>query len=363
LTAQQGGQQGNPVDDSGGDPIKGAPIKGAPIDGAPLEDDFFDDGEPVDPEAIDVRHEVGREHHRLSLFDFLDALCGPIDRKLLNAAAKDGLLKLNDEPAGPAVTLRTGDSVTLSLPLADLARKPDFRVELLQVDDELLVASKPSGLAFDASRSGSGNSAIERLTVKYGEGARLRPLHRLDKDTSGIVLAALSREAEERLGEVLRRGQARVEYLAMVRGTVKEDEGFMDLPLGKRRRSDAKLVPDPKHGRLCRTSWTVEERLRGFTWLRLWSADTGRSHQIRAHLASAGHPALCDKLYGEDDRILLSQLKLGYRPRRGKEERPILARPALHATCFRWDERVVEAPLADDLEVLVAQLRRHRPVT
>ena len=309
------------------------------------------------------RYEVGREHHRVSLFDFIDALAGPLDRKLVRAAARDGQITINDEPGGPSVTLITGDSVHIAVPLEDLARAADDVVTVLASDDDLLVAAKPSGLAFDASRSGSGASAIERLALESGGGGRLRPLHRLDKDTSGIVLAARNKEAEERIGKALWAGDARVEYLAMVRGRFPEDEGEMDVALGKRRRSDAQLVPDPNHGRPCRTLWKVEERLRGFAWLRLWSSDTGRSHQIRAHLASAGHPALCDKLYGEDDRILLSQLKLGYRPKRGREERPILARPAVHACCFRWGERVIEAPLPDDLEVLVSQLRRHRALS
>ena len=87
------------------------------------------------------------------------------------------------------------------------------------------------------------------------------------------------------------------------------------------------------------------------------------SSQVRAHLAAWGRPALCDQLYGEDDRLLLSQLKIDYRPKRGRPERPLLARPALHASRFVLDELVIETELPDDLEVTLAQLRRLRPLT
>ena len=312
--------------------------------------------------GIPTQLDVSREHHGASLLDFLDAVAGPLDRRLVNRAARDEQLKLNGEPAGPSVTLKSGDVVDVEVPLEQLGRRQDERLALVHEDERLQVLAKPSGLPFDASRSSSGASALERLADAPAGGGRPRAVHRLDKDTSGLVLLARDGASEETLLAALASGEARVEYLAMIRGKPAGPEGEIDVPLGKRRKSDAQLVPDPKHGRPLCTRYRTEQRFRGFTWLRLWSTENGRSHQIRAHLAAAGHPALGDALYGEDDRLLLSQLKLGYRPKRGRPERPLLQRPAVHAATFRWGELVVEAPLPDELGVLLAQLGRVRPL-
>lgn len=313
----------------------------------------------LDPAEGGLQFEVTREFHGRSLMDFLDAQAGPLDRRLVGEAAREGHLLLNGELVGPAVTLRTGDLIGAGVALDTLARQPTEDLVQLFEDDTVLIAAKPSGLPFDASRAGSGRSAIERLTLLNPDGGRPRPGHRLDKDTSGLVITTRSREAEQRLAAAFRAGEARVEYLAVIRRALREDSGEIDIALGKRRKSDARMIADRKHGKPAVTLWTMEERLRGFSILRLWASETGRSHQIRAHLSLSGNPVMCDRLYGEDDRLLLSQIKLGYRRKRGSPERPILGRPALHAARFVWGDCLVEAPVPEDLEVCLAQLRRH----
>jgi 23S rRNA-/tRNA-specific pseudouridylate synthase len=303
-------------------------------------------------------YEVSREHKGFSLFEFLDAVAGPVDRKRVTSAARERQLLLNGEPAGPGATLREGDLIRLTLPAEALARTQEPLAAILHADDTLVVASKPSGVAFGAGRR-AGASAMGTLTGRF-PGAR--PVHKLDKETSGVVVAARDRASEAVLVEDFQAGRAHVEYTAVVRGTPDEGEGIVDVPLGKRSKSDVRMVPDPSHGALCATRWRVVERLRGFCVLELVPEGGGRSHQVRAHLAALGHPALCDSLYGEDDRILLSQLKLEYRPKRGRPERPILARPALHAGRFVRGALEVRADEPADLSVLLAQLRRLRPL-
>jgi 23S rRNA-/tRNA-specific pseudouridylate synthase len=213
-------------------------------------------------------------------------------------------------------------------------------------------------VAFGEGRRG-GSSALGALAEQH---PGVRPVHRLDKETSGVVVAARDRAAEAGLLEDLRAGRAWVEYTAVLRGTPDEPEGRIDVPLGKRRKADVRVVPDPAHGAPCATRWRIVERLRGFCVVELVPEEGGRSHQVRAHLAALGFPALCDRLYGEDDRVLLSQLKLEYRPKRGRPERPLLARPALHAGRFVRGGLAVRAELPADLTVLLAQLRRLRPL-
>lgn len=303
--------------------------------------------------------EVGREHHGCSLLDFLDSHLGPLDRPAVRTAARHEQLLLNGEAAGPSVTLRLGDQVRVLCPAEALARRRPERIDVLHRDEGLVVAVKPAGMPFDAGRQARGDSALELLREQTGE-ARPRPVHRLDRDTSGLVVAALDRQTEQALTDDFLAGRARVEYLALVRGTLRETAGEVAMPLGKGKKSESTLRADPDRGRAAFTRWSVEEALRGFALLRL-VPDGGRSHQVRAHLAVLGHPALCDRDYGEDDRILLSQLKLHYRRKRGRPERPLLQRPAVHAARFVRDGLTVEAPLPDDLEVVLAQLRRLRP--
>jgi len=322
-------------------------------------------GEPdVDhePPVIEATHEVGREHNGSSLLDVLDAIWGPVDRPRVHAAVKARRIQLNGEPGGPAVTLRTGDLVELLLPPDQLLRRPSEALPVLHRDDTLLVAAKPAGLPFDAGRGRTGSSAVERLASELPKDRRPHAVHRLDKETSGVVVLALGRDAERALQADLSEDRAWVEYVAVIRWPPPEDEGTLDIPLLHGRRSEQRLTPDHDHGRPAKTHWRVAERLGDFAVLHL-RPEGGRSRQVRAHLAAMGHPVMGDSSHGEDSRVLLSQLKLGYRPKRGKPERPLLERPALHAARFVHEPRGlrIEAPLPRDLEVLIAQLRRLAP--
>ncbi len=309
-------------------------------------------------QAPEVRHfEVGREHKGLSLFDFLDAVAGPLDRKQVLALAHGRRVLINGEPVSVTAALRVGDFIELAHNPTELLRHSPTRLNVLHEVPGLVVVDKPAGMPFSESRRG-GDSAMDFLSRSW-PGARA--VHRLDKETSGVVVAALGRASAERLGEAFADGSARVEYIAIARGTAASVPERIDVPLGKRRKGDVRLVPDFDRGTPCATSLRLEEELRGFVILRLRPEGGGRSHQVRAHLAAAGLPTLCDQLYGEDDRLLLSQLKLEYRSKRGRPERPILARPALHAERFTWAELCVTSPMPEDLNVLLAQLRRLRP--
>ncbi len=302
--------------------------------------------------------EVCREHKGLSLFDFLDAVAGPLDRKRMLAATRQGQVRLNGQPVSASTTLRLGDLVELLLDAEELTRPAAPTLAMLYEAPHVVVANKPSGMAFGEGRRGGSGSAVELLRARF---AGLRPVHPLDKETSGVVVAALGKAQEADLDAAFDACSARVEYLTIVRSALMEDEGRVEVALGKRHRGANRLEPDPEHGAPASTCWKVEERLRGFAILRVWPEGRGRSHQVRAHLAALGWPALCDALYGEEDRLLLSTLKADYVAKRGRPERPLLAHPALHAERFVHGPLVVAAPLPEDWSVLLAQLRRLRP--
>ncbi len=316
-------------------------------------------------DEVEFHREIGRSHKGMSVLEFLDAVTGPVDRSSVRQASLDQALFLNGEVVSPSTTLRVGDIVELTVTPTSLIRDNREAIAILHEKADLVVASKPSGLAFDASRRGGSNTLdllAEHLKQTEGSSQRPRPVHRLDKDTSGVVVAALGSAAEQKLLEAFRSSEAAVEYLALVRSAVKDEEGEISIPLRKKERSDAFLVPDPSRGTPCSTTYRLKERLRGYSIL-LATPRGGRSHQVRAHLAAIGHPIVCDALYKEDDRLLLSQLKLNYKHKRGRPEKPLLARPALHAWVFRMPEIEVTAPIPADLDVALQQLRRLRPPT
>lgn len=308
---------------------------------------------------LEHRWEVGREQRGCSLYEALDAWAGPIDRKALATALRSGHVLLNGGTAPLGTTLRMGDEVALRLPVEALHRRARSEVAVLHESATLIVGDKPAGMPFDAGRGRAGAAALTELSAHLGPGRRARAVHRLDKQTSGLVVAAIGAEPARRLGDALSAGEATLEYWALVRGRLPADEGRIDVPLRRRRRQDNRVEPDPEHGEPALTLWSVAEALRGFSVLRVVPRG-GRSHQVRAHLASIGHPALCDALYREGDRILLSEIKLDYRPKRGRPERPLLARPALHVRRFAWDGLEVTSPLPHDLDVLMNHLRRLR---
>lgn len=166
---------------------------------------------------------------------------------------------------------------------------------LLHRDAHILVADKPAGLL---SVPGKGDDradcAIERLRGAFPD---ILLVHRLDLDTSGVMVFALTRAAQRHLGLQFERRQVRKTYVARVAGDVAEAVGTVDLPLAVDWPNRPRQMVDHAHGRPALTRWRVARRERDATRLRLFP-ETGRSHQLRVHMAAIGHPILGDPLYG-----------------------------------------------------------------
>jgi 23S rRNA pseudouridine1911/1915/1917 synthase len=212
-------------------------------------------------------------------------------------------------------------------------------------DDALLVVDKPAGiLAHPVSvgeRNTLANGIAHHLLIR-GLAPRVHLVHRLDRDTSGLVLVAKSAEVHGRLDRQLRARTLRREYLALVDGLIETDEGEIDAPIG-RSADDPPLRAMRPDGTLARTRLRVVERFADATLVALELA-TGRTHQIRVHMAHIGHPVLGDRWYG----------------RRGLD---LIERQALHAARLsvhhpRTNELLsFEAPLPDDMARLLDRLR------
>lgn len=242
---------------------------------------------------------------------------------------------------------------------------PPPKLDILAQSADWIAVNKPAGLATIPGRAET-TSALERVAVQLGipcsgtADPRVRVVHRLDKETSGVLLFALHVEAQRHLSQQFQNNTIEKEYLALVMGKPAEDQG----------RIEAALAPHPsrrlemavsKHGRSALTLWKVEQRFRNHALLRVFPK-TGKTHQIRVHLKHIGLPLAVDPLYNpRAGPILLSAIKRDYRPTRGEEERPLIARLTLHAEKLRFvglDGAKVEvtAPVPKDLRATVQQM-------
>jgi len=262
-----------------------------------------------------------------------------------------GEVLVDREPRKPAFRLRPGQRVEVLAPAADplLVGPEAIPLAVVHEDADVLVIDKPAGLTVHPAPGHRGgtlvNAVLARVPGISGIGGALRPgiVHRLDKDTSGLLVVAKTDTAYRSLSAQLRaRTMGRV-YLALVRGAVAAESGVISAPVGRHPTHRTRMAVVPR-GRPAVTAYRVRERLPGATLLEC-RLETGRTHQIRVHLLHAGYPILGDPVYG------------GARV-------PELERQALHATRLEFlhprtgTRLAFDAPLPGDITVLLDRLRR-----
>ncbi len=237
------------------------------------------------------------------------------------------------------------------------------RAEVLHEDDEILVLSKPAGLLVIPDRYDRSIPNFQDLLT--ADGGSIWVVHRLDRDTSGVIVFARTAEAHAHLNAQFEGREVRKRYLALCRGGGEVDGGTIDLPLSHHPRVDGRMVVDRKGGRECVTEYKVVERFTGFVLVEAMPK-TGRTHQIRVHLAETGLPIVADPMYGDREPFRLSNIKRGYRE--GAEpEKPLLARTALHAAGLEFTHPRTgspvsfEAGLPKDLRSALQSLRKYAP--
>ncbi|MEQ8707126.1 MAG: RluA family pseudouridine synthase [Phaeodactylibacter sp.] len=239
---------------------------------------------------------------------------------------------------------------------------PKYKPEIIYQDDELLVVNKPTGLLTlpDRFKPDEKPNLKTQLDQAFG---KVWTVHRLDRETSGLLVFALNEESHRSLSSQFQERTVEKTYLAILDGCPSEDQGTIDRPLGPNPAKPGQMMVVRK-GKPSVTHFKVIEAFRQFA-LVSFQIETGRTHQIRVHAASIGHPLAVDAFYGRRENLYLSEIKRrGFQLGKTQEERPLLSRIALHSSQLSFTHPTtqelltLEAPLPKDLRAVLNQLRK-----
>lgn len=281
---------------------------------------------------------------------FLQEQLSQYSRSRLQEWIKSGRVLVDGEIRKPSFDLRGGESIEVepAEPMPLKAEAEDIPIDVLYEDEDVIAINKPAGMVVHAGAGVHSGTLVNAVLGRFGglstEGDAMRPgiVHRLDKDTSGVILIARTDAAHRSLAAQFSGREVEKIYLALAHGVMTAESGTINKLITRdpirRTRMTAKL----QTGRSAVTYWNVERRFARYTYLRV-RIGTGRTHQIRVHLASIGHPIAGDTLYGapkwQMDRFFLHAHRIVFRsPSSGQEV-------------------AVEAPLAPELSAFLAALQ------
>lgn len=305
-----------------------------------------------DQEVLEFRPERSDKNTRLDRF--IAAALPDLSRTYLQSLIDDGLIQVDAMPRRAAFKMTPGQVVTVALPEigeVDIVAEA-IPLDVIYEDNDLLLINKAAGMVVHPAPGHPGGTLVNAVlhhapAISIGGGNRPGIVHRLDKDTSGVMVIAKSDRAHASLLEQWQRKTVGKHYTALVAGVVDEDEATIDAPIGRDPANRLRMAPH-RSGRDAVSHFTVEQRYGSCTLLDV-RIETGRTHQIRVHLAMIGRPVVGDGLYGtKTSRALASEIGL--------------TRQFLHASRLTLDmpdggRRSFVAPLAPDLIPCLEQVQ------
>jgi RluA family pseudouridine synthase len=323
----------------------------------------------------------------LELDEFLCLQFPGCPKGIMRRVIRDGRVLVDGTIAQPSQRLRPEQVLLVDLDdlnLPDEPTGPAVELPVLHEEPDWLAVDKPPGIAVEPERWERARSTVAGALLRVARersgsapgGAvdqRLRPVHRLDKETSGVLVVAKELAAERFLRGAFEQRALHKTYLALVEGEHPLADGAwdeIDLAIGSDPRKSGRMVVDERGGKPALTRVAVEQRFHGYTLL-CCEPRSGRTHQIRVHLAAVGFPLAVDRIYGRRDALHLSQLKPRYKQKRGRPERPLIDRLTLHCAGIDVPRPrdpggppvPVRAPLPRDMVQVLKQLAKVRPWT
>jgi 23S rRNA pseudouridine1911/1915/1917 synthase len=242
-----------------------------------------------------------------------------LSRARLQKLIEDGHIRVNDVVVKPGHPVKSGDIVSITLPEAAIKTPlpQSIPLKIVYEDKDIVVINKPAGLTVHPAPGHQENTLVNAILAKYPDMASFndseRPgiVHRLDKDTSGLMVIARNKKAQDDLINKFKRHEVNKGYITLVKGKLEPENGVIDAPIGRHpvHRQRMAVV---EGGREARTSYRVIRRIDSYTLLEV-ILQTGRTHQIRVHLAAIGFPVVGDKIYGVKSPYLKRQFLHAYK--------------------------------------------------
>ncbi len=299
--------------------------------------------------------------------DRLLSLKESLSRSFIQKLIKDGLAKVNGKPGKCSYRVNENDEIEIVIPETETHEPLPEQIPLnvIYEDGVLVVLNKPAGIVVHPAAGINSGTLVNALLARYPDLATVgdvqRPgiVHRLDKDTSGVLVIAKTIQAHQNISAQFKEHLVKKEYLAVVCGVPAKDVGTIIAPIGRSSRNRKKMAVTGVSGREAITNFTVLERYDGFALLSV-VPETGRTHQIRVHLTYIGHPVVGDKTYGGGRRRSIKEA----RSPELKSTVAKLNRHLLHAQTIRFYHPVTEefvefsAPIPLEIQNILKVLKR-----
>lgn len=338
--------------------------------------EFAENAEENDEEELFEHYSftAGKDQKQLRIDKFLSNFIENSSRTKIQNTAHAGNIRVNGQPVKPNYKVKPGDEIKVVMshpPHENLIVPQDIPLDIVFEDDQVVVVNKPAGMVVHPGHGNYSGTLVNALKFHFDNlpsmSAELeRPglVHRIDKDTSGLLVIAKTEFAMNHLAQQFHNRTTRRIYTALVWGNVEDDHGTVSGNIGRHLtdRMQMAVFPDGSHGKHALTHYTVVERF-GYVTLLECRLETGRTHQIRAHMKFIGHTLFNDERYG-GDRILKGTTFTKYRQFVDNCFQ-ICPRQALHARTLGFEHPVTheqmdfESPVPDDITLVLEKWRNY----
>ena len=297
-------------------------------------------------------YNIPQELENVRLDKVMAFLNKDLSRVAIQRLIDEGKLKVNGKSEKASYKVAINDKITLELLEAkEIDLKPqDIPLEFLYEDNDIVVVNKPKGMVVHPANGNPDGTLVNAVMARCkgtlsGIGGEIRPgiVHRLDKDTSGVLIIAKNDKAHIKISEQIKNREVKKTYIALVRGNVNEDDATINMPIARSTKDRKKMAVD-KNGKEAITHFKVLERFNGYTLLEI-IIETGRTHQIRVHLSEIGYPVVGDMVYSNGKNPF------------GVEGQMLHAKSLKFVHPISEEEMFIKAPLPEYFENVLNELR------